>query len=425
MVGKKISEILRAEKGVLQNFFALSVLQVAQYLLPLVTIPYLIRVIGVEKIGLISFASAIGAGFGKLTDYGFNFTATRDVAMTGDDCGKVSEIYNSVQVIKFALVAASFVILCFLIAFFQKLRNNQLVYLYTFGQVVGGALLPVWFFQGIEKMKFITVLKLSSKLAYTISIFLFVRQEENYLLVPLLTAIASVSVGLIGFLLPYVRVGIKFKIPGPYQILTQLKKGWPVFVSNVCISGYTDMRILAVGILTNNVLTGYYTIAEKLMNVIQTFPLASLVQAAYPRLGSIYVKDPVGSFRKMKTFQAYTTLLYAVGLPLVYLLSPLLVRAVAGTVFPQVTLVFRLLLISVFIINANAFRVQFLLIAGKDKLYLKIHFFSSLIGIILIFLGTYLWSYLGPAIVLAGVEFAVLVATPSCRPRPALEASWG
>jgi len=393
------------------NFFSLSVLQALNYILPLITLPYLVRVLGPEKYGLISFVQAFIAYFSILTDYGFGLSATREISINRENKEKVSEIFSSVMTIKIFLGILSFVILGLVLLSVPKFGNEWLLYIFTFGTVLGNILFPVWFFQGMENMKWITILNIIARSIFTVLIFVFVHKESDYLNVAIINSLGLIIAGIISLIIVFKNFKIKFILPKLENIKYQLKEGWHIFIAQVAVSGYTYSRTFAVGLFTNNTITGYYAIAEKLMNVIQTFPLGSITQSLYPRISKIYTENKQKAINLMKRFQKFTTLAYLIGLPIVYFLSPWLIKIITGEPYPEVILALRLLLLAIFFINANAFRVNFLLISGRDNIYSKIHIIMGIIGLFLTFLMTYFFSFVGTAISIIIISSFVFILT--------------
>lgn len=408
-----LREILKNKnhKGLMENFFSLSGLQLLSYILPLVTFPYLVRVLGPDRYGLISFAMAFIAYFQILTDYGFAYSATREISIHRDNHSKVSEIFSSVMIIKGLLAVLSFVVIFVIIFIVPQFKSNWLIYLISFGLVIGNMLMPNWFFQGMEKMKFITILTIISQTIFTISIFIFVRNSSDYLFVPLINSLGLIFAGILGLKVVSRNFDVKFKFPGIEAIKFQLKEGWHVFISTVAVNLYTNSSVFAVGLFTNNTITGYYSIAEKLMLIVQTFPLASLLQTLYPRLAKIYMNDPNKAFKLSNRFQKQTTIGYLVGTPIIFLLAPWIVILIAGYPYEQIIMAFRILLIAVFFINANAFRIYYLLVAGKGDIYAKIHVGMGVFGTILVFSLVYIFSYIGAAIAITLIALFVLIIT--------------
>ena len=185
--------------------------------------------------------------FSILTDYGFHFSATREISINRHDFQKVAEIFNAVIFIKTALTVISLVIFCVMVFSFPKFRNDWIVYIFLFGMVIGNVLFPVWFFQGIERMKYITVLNIIGKLIFTVAIFVFIRKQGDYLYVPLITSLGSIITGAIGLWLSIFNFKIKLVMPAISFLKHQIKDGWHVFLSMGAISLYTNSNIVILG----------------------------------------------------------------------------------------------------------------------------------------------------------------------------------
>ena len=279
----KIKNITNTEdkKRLLSNFFSLSVLQIFSYVLPLLTLPYLVRVLGVETFGLISFATAFIAFFNILVDYGFNLSATREVSIHRENKDKITEIYSAVLSIKVLLIFLSFMIFSFIIFTFDKFSSHLMLYFITFISVIGQALFPIWYFQGMERMKYITIINISSKVVFTIAIFALVHEESDYLIVPLLNGLGI----LIGSLYALYIIKKDFNQSFVLQNMQTMKfyfiDSSHFFLSRVSVSIYTSANAFVLGLFTNNTMVGYYSIAEKLYISIQSL-YGPITQALYP-----------------------------------------------------------------------------------------------------------------------------------------------
>jgi len=269
------------KRRLFSNFVSLSILQGANYILPLITLPYLVRVLGPEKFGLIAFAQAFIQYFNILTDYGFNLSATREISIHRENKEKISEIFSSVIIIKFGLLILSLTIMTIIVFSFERFRQDWLIYYLTFGMVIGQALFPVWFFQGMERMKYITFLNITAKVIFTISIFIFVHKVSDYIYVPILNSLGYLVAGLIGIFIVLNDFNIKIHFLSFKTLKEVLINGFHFFISRVSVSIYTSTNIFVLGIFTDNKTVGYYSMAEKLYMAIQSiyYPLTN---ALYP-----------------------------------------------------------------------------------------------------------------------------------------------
>ncbi len=218
-------------RRVVGNAASVMTVQAGSYLLPLVNIPYLLRVIGPEHYGLIAFSQAVMAYFVTLNDYGFNLSATRELALHRDDVVLRSELYSTVMAIKGMLCLVSFLILCALVLFVPRFHNNGSIFFASFGIVVGTMLFPQWFFQGIEKMYWISVVNLTANVVFTAGIYLLVRTPSDFLIAAIVQASGKLVAGILGLIILFSTEKVRLTVPTIAQIRHRLEDGWHLFRS--------------------------------------------------------------------------------------------------------------------------------------------------------------------------------------------------
>jgi len=269
------------KKRLLSNFFSLSVLQGLNMILPLITLPYLVRVLGVENFGLVNFSLAIIMYFNILVSFGFELSATREVSMNRDNIERLSEIFFSVMIIKSIMALISISILTILIFSIDMFLEHAMLYYVTFGIVIGNVVFPSWFFQGMERMKYITYINLVSKVAFTVLIFVLVKNTDDYIYVPLLNSLGVIFGGLYSLLLIFKLFNVKITIPSKQVIIAQLKDSYHFFLSRIANNGSRYFATTIIGLYFGNVVVGYYSIVEKLFYAFMS--LGGIVsQTIYP-----------------------------------------------------------------------------------------------------------------------------------------------
>ena len=259
----KLRAIADGKKRLVSNFLSLSVLQGANYLLPLITLPYLVRVLGPERFGLVVFVQAFIQYFVIFTDYGFNLSAAREISIHRTDKQKVSEIFCSVMAIKSALTVLSFIILCAVVFSFTKFKGEWRIYFLAFGVVIGQAIFPVWLFQGMERMKYIAFLNILAKTIFTLTVFMFIKHSSDYIYVPLINSVGFLVSGILALRIAKKTFGIRISTSGISApgLRTHLREGFYVFSSLVSSTLLYRSPTIFIGVLLNYSMVGFYSTA--------------------------------------------------------------------------------------------------------------------------------------------------------------------
>lgn len=335
------------EKKVYKNVSYLSILQMFNYLLPLLTMPYLVRVLNAEMFGLVAFSQAFIQYFVIIVDFGFNLSATKDVSIHRNNKEKLSEIFSSVLIIKMSLLLVFFVVWCAMVFSIDKFRSYYLIHLYTYGMVVGNAIFPVWFFQGQEKMQYITILNVVAKTVFTVLIFLAVRVETDYLLVPLFNSLGQFVVGSVSLYIIFTKFDMVFFIPSLQVLKRYLFDSFHLFLSRACLSLYTVANTVFLGFVTTNEVTGYYAVAEKLIRAMEGL-IQPLTDAVYPYVARTHNK----AFIKKIIEKATVITVFMV--VIVFIVSDSLFGLVFGHEFLHSAYLFKLFLLEVLVTIPSA-----------------------------------------------------------------------
>lgn len=375
----------------LRNIFSLSVLQVANYILPLITLPYLYRILGVESMGVLAVSQSVTAYFLIFTDYGFNYSGTQIVSRNKLDIQKLQEIFSAIFFIKIAILFLCFILLCFLskIGF---ISNHKLIFFLSFGSVIGQVLFPIWFFQGVENMSFITFINLIAKAFNTLFIFLLINKKDDLFLVPMIYSITSIGIGL--FSLFFVRV--KYKLVYTSQPLSTLKKyikkSWSVFSINIVVSFYTASTPIVLGFLSGEVAAGYFSVADKIVKATKNL-YSPVSQAIYPYISLKFYQDKIMGGNIIRRLEIITLLLMGFGSLLIFIFSRNLVLLFGGEEYvPSIFLLKLMALLPLITAMGNVYSVQGLFNLGKSSL---VNSYIGLIALIHLFTMYFLTKYYG------------------------------
>ncbi|MBW7618012.1 oligosaccharide flippase family protein [Citrobacter portucalensis] len=273
------------KKNILYLFF----IQATNYLFPLITLPYLIRVLGSESFGIYAIVLAIIQYINIIVDFGFNFTSTRLISINSNNKDKINIIYSATMILKIIIFMICLVgIFCYFL-FAREMKYLNYIIIGLVG-VVGNILLPVWLFQGIGRMDKIALCSTCAKFISLITVFATVKSEND-----IAFAIASYSIGLLlsGIISIYIIFCNKYvklvKVETDF-IVGLCKNSFDMFISNITISLYTTFNTILAGIMGGPTIAGYFSAADKLRMAVQGL-LSPLQQAIFPKVSQLVHDD--------------------------------------------------------------------------------------------------------------------------------------
>ncbi len=398
-------------KTQIKNFSSLTILNIANYVFSLITFPYVVRVIGVEKFGLINFAAAFVAYFGLLTDYGFSWSATQLISLNRDEKSKLDKNYSAVISIKIILILISFILLSLIIFFIDFFHQNYELYYLSFLFIVGTSIFPNWFFQGIEKMSYIANITIFFRAVSVVSIFLFIRSPKDYLLLVAITGTTTLLIGIYSLGFIQWKFKIRFVFPQKDEIIFYLKYSREYFISNIGISLYTNTNTFILGLFASNTVVGYWAAADKIryafMAVYGTFN-----KTIFPYLTKLINEDFEGAIRKVKKILRLGGMItFAVSL-LLFLFSSQISLIFLGEAYSNSIPILQIISWLPFIIYlSNILGIQLMLNLGFKKTFAKIILFAAIINLTLSFIIVPVFFAIGTAAAVTVTEIFVTLAT--------------
>lgn len=290
---------------VFRNFVSLGILQVINYLAPLIIIPHLIRVLGVSNLGDINFSQTIISYAIVFVTFGYNYVGTKSVSENASDKDYLAKVLLESIVFRTILCIIGFIFLLFLAFFIDKINDVKWIVLSFYGLVVSQILFPTWFFHGLQKMRYVLYLGASSKIIVLIFTFYFINDSGDGMLVPIINSCAGIIIGIVSLSFIVFKLGIPLSLRGSRNFLTIIKEnyysGRDVFLQQTYVSLYGPINIVFLGLLASSEVVGYFTIVEKVIYIpIIFFSMAG--QAFYPYAVKIFKDNKERYYSLVKRF---------------------------------------------------------------------------------------------------------------------------
>ncbi len=387
--------------GFVHNVIALYGVQVCTYALPLLTFPYLARVLGPSGWGVVVFAQAIGVVIASVVEYGFDISASRETSLQRDNPKRLSALISGVLGAKSLLA-----IVCIAGAMFSRRFTHHiapsmaLFWSSTIWGVCQGINM-LWFFQGLERMRLASALEIGGKVLATLSIFVLVHKPDDGWKVMAAQCVGCVVAHGVTVVLAYREVG--FVWPTPASMWSALRLGGSMFLFRVVQGLSGSVNRLILGSVAPVAVLGEYAGAERITRVFQQ-GLWPVNQALYPKLTQQAQNDPN---RAMQTVRLSLLLLGGLGMALglfIFLCAPMLVHFVLGPAFQDSVPVLRVFALWIPLTAVcTVVTFQLLLPNHLDNQFNIVNFTAGLVGILVAFL-------LAPRFSAVGIGWAAVVS---------------
>ncbi|MDD5231588.1 MAG: flippase [Candidatus Marinimicrobia bacterium] len=396
-------------KSLLNNFTQFGVYQVISYLAPLITIPYLLRYIGVAKFGIISFAMALIYYFQIIVEYGFGITGIQMIAQSKNDSRKQSEIVSNVLIIQVLLFGICFLLLGILFLLIPKINDHKLIYLLYYGYVLANILLFTWFYVGVEKVKYVNIISAVSKLFYILLIIIFIKNEGDFVLVPIFYSGTTFLAGIISIIILRKKFTLRFLKPSKEILKNYLKGGWHIFVSNIAMNLYRNTNIIILGFFASDASVGIYSAGEKVVKAIQS-TLSPITQTLYPFISRKKIEEPDKSIRYVSKMIRIMGLIGSIISILLFIFAAKIAYLLNGSDNPSMVLVIRITSF-VILFGVLNFCIGIIFMTNYDmkKEFLKGVIIVGIFNVLICIVLCHLFIEIGAAVAFLISEFILLL----------------
>ncbi|MEZ0608470.1 flippase [Fibrella sp. WM1] len=393
------------------NIASLFSVQVANYLLPLLTVPYVSRVIGPERMGLLNFSLSYNNYFVLLVSFGFDMAVVRLVAANRGDHAYINRLFAQVLSAKLLLLALAACIFTGLAIVNPAFRAQLPLHMATCLYCVGVALFPQWLFQGMEDLSRTAMLSFLTKLIMTMGVFVLVREADDFIYQNLVMSLSHVLVSTIALRIAIKRYNLTYQLPGWQSIKQRFREGFTFFLSSLNNTLYSSSHVFMLGLFSTAYAVGVFSAGSRLELILRVFVNMALNQALFPIVANGFGQSQergLGMVRKIAPVLLTGTALIGV---LLFVSAPITVSSLYGNRFNEAVAVVRILAVLPVLLSLNSLLgMHTMLNLHMDRPYFFITLGGSVIGLGLNYWLIHQHSYIGAAIAWVCTEACVVIA---------------
>lgn len=400
----------KINKRLIENIISLFTIKGLEYILAFITFPYLVRVLQVENFGAVVFVQGIIQYFVLFTDYGFNLLGPKEIAQH-DSIKERGKIFANIFCAKLILLLISTIVfICMLIGAKYIKDIDIILYSVVYLMVIGNVIFPIWFFQGIQQMRYITIVNIIGRFLSVACIFYFVKAPSDYILAGLFQAIVPLIAGICSWIILWKKYREVFILPKFKNVKQVFIDAWEIFTSTIAINLYTASNIVFLGLLTNNTIVGYFSGAQKIIQNINQL-ISPVTQAIYPyvsKTASNSKNDALKFLRKIVLILGGGNF---IGSILIFIFAEWIVDILLGEGYEQSVLLLRILAFLPFIISlSNIFGIQTMLVFGMKKQFNKVLLSAAIVNTVIVLPMIYFYQAIGVSVSMTITEIFVTLS---------------
>lgn len=350
------------------NFIMNFILKIASFIFPLITYPYASRVLLPEGIGKVSFATSVIACFSMFAMMGISTYGVRACAQVREDKEALSKLVHELMLLTSATSLCTYVVLGFSLVFVDKFHQNVVLIVICSAQILLNVIGVEWLYSALEEYSYITMVSVAFKFLGMLLLFLFVKDEGDFVIYGAITVIASYGSYVLNFI--RLRKMIYFK-RYKYKVFQHFKPLLLFFVMSIAISIYTNLDSAMLGFLKDDFSVGVYATATKIRTILSTI-VASLGTVLLPRLSYYYERNMKKEFHDVVKKSLNFTVLFSIPMILFFgkyayeCIVILSGKEYVGAVAPMIVLLPAVFFSAI----ANLTGLQILIPMNREKVYL-------------------------------------------------------
>lgn len=400
--------MVRKQQSVKINFVMNVILSMSAFIFPLITFPYVSRILLPEGMGKVSFANSLMSYFVMFAQLGIPTYGIRACAKVRDDKIALSRTAQEILIINLAMSVLSYLALFWMLAYVPRLQSEKALYLITSATILLSAIGMDWLYRALEQYTYITMRSLIMKIISVGAMFLLIHEQSDYIVYGAISVLASAASNVFNFV--NARRYITLKPLGGYCIKQHIKPILMFFAMACAVTVYTNLDVVMIGFMKTDAEVGYYNASVKIKTVLLSI-VTALSSVLLPR-ASYYVEN-----RQMKEFreiaQKAISFVILVAIPLMTYFAIFAKEGVfflSGESYANAILPMRILMPTVLLIGVtNVLGIQVLVPLGRESTVLRSEIAGAVVDVIINLALIPRFASVGAAVGTLAAEAAVLV----------------